>query len=251
MKRTVGILGGMGPLATCDLYEKITRATPAASDQDHLHVLIDSNTDIPDRTAAILRGGPDPTPQLCRSARTLLAAGAGVLCMPCNTAHFFYDRVLACARAERPDVRFLHMPRETARRAAALGVRTAGLLATDGTVRSGVYAEACAAAGIRLVTPDEAGQRAVMALIYDGVKAGNWDLDLAPFRAALRDLRARGAETLLLGCTELPVAFARFAFDVPTLDPTEILAQAVVRTALEAEESGENETFSWKMPKMC
>ena len=215
MKKIVGILGGMGPLATCDLYEKIILATPAASDQDHLHVIIDSNTDIPDRTAAILHGGEDPVPQLCRSARLLLNAGAEVLCMPCNTAHYFYDRVLGFVRAEAPDAAFVHMPR-----------------ATDGTIRSGVYARAFGDEGIGVVTPDAAGQQAVMALIYEGVKAGNWQLDLAPVRAALRDLLHRRAETLILGCTELPVAFGRIDFGVPTLDPTQVLAEAVVRTAL-------------------
>ena len=161
----------MGPLATCDLYEKIILATPAASDQDHLHVIIDSNTDIPDRTAAILHGGEDPVPQLCRSARLLLNAGAEVLCMPCNTAHYFYDRVLGFVRAEAPDAAFVHMPRETARQVRARGIGTVGLL-------------------------------------------------------------HRGAETLILGCTELPVAFGRIDFGVPTLDPTQVLAEAVVRTAL-------------------
>ena len=232
MKKIVGILGGMGPLATCDLYEKIILATPAASDQDHLHVIIDSNTDIPDRTAAILHGGEDPVPQLCRSAGLLLNAGAEVLCMPCNTAHYFYDRVFAFARAASPDAAFVHMPRETARLARARGIGTVGLLATDGTIRSGVYARAFGDEGIGVVTPDAAGQQAVMALIYEGVKAGNWQLDLAPVRAALRDLLHRGAETLILGCTELPVAFGRIDFGVPTLDPTQVLAEAVVRTAL-------------------
>lgn len=232
MKKIVGILGGMGPLATCDLYEKIILATPAASDQDHLHVIIDGNTDIPDRTAAILHGGEDPVPQLCRSARLLLDAGAEVLCMPCNTAHYFYDRVLGFARAASPDVAFVHMPRETARLAKARGIGTVGLLATDGTIRSGVYARAFGDEGVGVVTPDAAGQQAVMALIYEGVKAGNWQLDLAPFRAALQDLLDRGAETLILGCTELPVAFGRIDFGVPALDPTQILAEAVVRTAL-------------------
>ena len=232
MKKIVGILGGMGPLATCDLYEKIILATPAASDQDHLHVIIDSNTDIPDRTAAILHGGEDPVPQLCRSARLLLNAGAEVLCMPCNTAHYFYDRVLGFVRAEAPDAAFVHMPRETARQVRARGIGTVGLLATDGTIRSGVYARAFGDEGIGVVTPDAAGQQAVMALIYEGVKAGNWQLDLAPVRTALRDLLHRGAETLILGCTELPVAFGRIDFGVPTLDPTQVLAEAVVRTAL-------------------
>lgn len=152
--------------------------------------------------------------------------------MPCNTAHYFYDRVLGFVRAEAPDEAFVHMPRETARQVRARGIGTVGLLATDGTIRSGIYARAFGDEGIGVVTPDAAGQQAVMALIYEGVKAGNWQLDLAPVRAALRDLLHRGAETLILGCTELPVAFGRIDFGVPTLDPTQVLAETVVRTAL-------------------
>ena len=101
MKKIIGIIGGMGPLATADLFEKIIRATAAARDQDFPHVIVDCNTDIPDRTAAILMGGEDPVPQLVRSANTLAAAGADVLIMPCNTAHWFYDDL--CLRTHLPD----------------------------------------------------------------------------------------------------------------------------------------------------
>ena len=109
MKKIIGIIGGMGPLATADLFEKIIRATDAARDQDFPHVIVDCNTDIPDRTAAILMGGEDPVPQLVRSANTLAAAGADVLIMPCNTAHWFYDDF--CLRIHLP---VLHMLRLTA-----------------------------------------------------------------------------------------------------------------------------------------
>ena len=85
-KKTIGIIGGMGPLATADLFEKIVGHTKAACDQEHLHVVIDSNTNIPDRTAALLHGGADPLPELTGSARRLEAMGADVLIMPCNTA---------------------------------------------------------------------------------------------------------------------------------------------------------------------
>ena len=109
MTKTVGIIGGMGPAATCDLMEKIIALTKAARDQDHLHVLTDVNTAIPDRTAAILHGGPDPVPEMRKSARRLVSAGAELLLMPCNTAHYFYDDLAASV-----PVPVLHMPRLTA-----------------------------------------------------------------------------------------------------------------------------------------
>ena len=129
MKKIIGIIGGMGPLATADLFEKIIRATAAARDQDFPHVIVDCNTDIPDRTAAILMGGEDPVPQLVRSANTLAAAGADVLIMPCNTAHWFYDEL--CLRTHLP---VLHMLRLTADRLERAGVNAVGLLVTDRTI---------------------------------------------------------------------------------------------------------------------
>ena len=226
MKKTIGIIGGMGPLATCDLLRKIIDVTDAACDQDHGHVLIDNNTNIPDRTAAILHGGQDPVPELAKSAGRLKEAGADVLIMPCNTAHYFYDRFAPAA-----GVPVLHMIRETAASLSRQGRRCVGLLATDGTVQSGVYGDAFAQAGIDMLTPDAAGQQAVMDVIYKGVKAGNMQIDLTGFEKAMDDLLARGAEVLVLGCTELPVAFQEFGIDRPNIDPTHVLASAAVRFA--------------------
>ena len=224
MKNTIGIVGGMGPLATCDLFRKIIDVTEAGSDQEHVRVVIDSNTEIPDRTAAILAGGKDPVPELRKSASYLVSIGADLLIMPCNTAHYFYDQV-----APAVEVPFLHMIRETAACLKRQGIGTVGLLATDGTVQSGVYHAAFEAAGITDLTPDAAGQQAVMDVIYKGVKAGNMQIDLTGFLAAMDDLLARGAEVLVLGCTELPVAFQEFAIDRPNIDPTHVLAAAAVQ----------------------
>ena len=143
MKKTLGIIGGMGPAATCDLMEEIIALTAAERDQDHIHVVADVNTSIPDRTAAILHGGEDPVPELCRSARRLRDAGAEILLMPCNTAHYFYDSVASAA-----GIPVLHMPRLTAAVLREAGVKKAAVLATDGTVQSGVYADALAREGV-------------------------------------------------------------------------------------------------------
>ena len=226
MKKTIGIVGGMGPLATCDLFRKIIEVTDAEKDQDHVHVLIDSNTAIADRTASILHGGEDPVPEMEKSALTLQAAGADILIMPCNTAHYYYDLVSSIV-----DIPFLHMIRETAAALKRQGHARVGLLATDGTVQSGVYAGAFAQSQIDMLIPDAAGQQAVMDVIYKGIKAGNLSIDLTGFYAAMDDLLARGAEVLVLGCTELPVAFQEFAIDRPSIDPTHVLAAAAVRAA--------------------
>ena len=225
-KKTIGIIGGMGPLATADLFEKIILHTRAPRDQDHLRVLIDSNTNIPDRTAALLHGGADPLPELAGSARRLEEMGAQVLMMPCNTAHNYYDGVAAAV-----SVPVLHMVRLTAGALAERGVKRAGLLATDGTVQTGIYQRSFAGTGVELLTPDEAGQRAVMEMIYSGVKAGNMAFDAGPARAAMERLLSAGAETLILGCTELPLAAELYHIDLPAVDPTLELALAAIRFA--------------------
>lgn len=226
--KTIGIIGGMGPEATADLFLKILDETDAACDQAHVPVLIDSNTAIADRTAAILSGGKDPLPELIRSAERLEQAGADLLIMSCNTAHYFYPRILP-----HITVPFLHMPCETAIASAKRGFRKIALLATDGTVQTGVYRDAFAQAApeTELLLPDAEGQAALMDLIYGTVKAGRWDRATDGVRAALSRLNARGAEAFVLGCTELPLAFGHFGFDAVTLDPTRIVARAAIAAA--------------------
>ena len=225
-KRIIGILGGMGPAATTDLFNKIIVSTKAASDQEHLHVIIDSNTSIPDRTEALIHGGEDPTEQLTLSARRLAAAGAELIAMPCNTAHGFYDAVCAAV-----DIPVLHMIKLTAQELRREGIECAGLLATDGTVQSGIYERCFEGSGIRLLTPSPAAQDAVMELTYSGVKAGRRDFDTSEFKKAAQELLDRGAQTLILGCTELPPAFEMYDLHYPHIDPTLVLARAAVLAA--------------------
>lgn len=226
MKKTLGIVGGMGPAATCDLMQKIIALTAASCDQEHLHMISDVNTDIPDRTAAILHGGADPVPELVKSGKRLEAAGAEFLILPCNTAHYFYDRL-----AEKVTIPVLHMPRLTAAVLKEAGVKRAGVLATDGTVRSGVYEKALLAEGIEPVYPTAEHQAMIMRLIYDGVKGRKIALSDIPVPDILAALRSRGAEKFLLACTELPIAFQELGISKDCLDPTRVLAFSAVRFA--------------------
>ena len=224
MQQSIGIIGGMGALATYDLFRKIIEMTDAKSDQEHIHIFIDCNTNIPDRTKAILAGGADPVPEMVRSGIRLQAMGASALVMPCNTAHYFYDRLTPFF-----DIPLLNMLEETAKEIGRRGIRKVGLLATDGTLQSRVYHKALAKAGVELVTPPPSGQASVMEVIYQGVKAGNRMLDLTPFYATLDGVLQNGAEVLVLGCTEVPLAFELFGIDRPALDPTTVLAAAAIR----------------------
>ncbi len=234
MRKTIGILGGMGPEATADLFRKIIRATPAKTDQEHLRVIIDSNPQIPDRTAAILAGGADPVPALQMTARNLERAGAGLIVVPCNTAHYFYPQIAAAVQ-----IPVLHMIRETVAAILRLPVtvQTVGLLATTGTIRTALYHRELAAGGLSVLTPAEADQTLVMEAIYgpDGIKAGGMALPGETLRQAAATLIGAGAEAIICGCTEIPLVLQDGDLAVPVLDPTWVLAAAAVRAALGAE----------------
>ena len=240
----VGVVGGVGPAATVDFLAKIVANTPARCDQDHIKVIVEQNPQIPDRTRNLVAGGPDPTLALFHACKQLEAAGADLVAIPCNTAHAFVERIQA-----HLGIPIINMINETVEHLKRQPARpgTVGLLATDGTVASGVYQDVAAPAGVRLAVPDEEHQRRVMAAIYGprGVKAGFRDGECQDdLRSAMEHLvRDRGAEALILGCTELPLLVAGsdrhpiLGRTLPVLDPTEILARRCVELVLGA--SGE------------
>ena len=166
-RKVLGVIGGVGPMATVDFYKKLIELTDASCDQEHIHVLIDGNCQIPDRTASILAGDDRPLPYLIDSARRLEEAGADLLLIVCNAAHYYFDRLRAAC-----SVPLLNMIDLAAAEAARRGYRCAALLAVDGTLRAGTYDRAFEERGLRLLHPDARGQEQVMHLIYDEVKAG-------------------------------------------------------------------------------
>lgn len=226
MKKTVGILGGVGPLATADLFRKMVLMTEAGADQEHLHIIVDNDTSVPDRTEAILRGGEDPTPYFIRTAKNLVRAGAELIAMPCCTGHRFLPAV-----EEAVDAPIINMLSATARVLAEAGVKSAGLLATDGMLSTGLFESALTEYGVETIKPDGEGQRAVTDIIYNAVKSSDWSHDTAPFLRMADGLMSRGAQVLILGCTELPVAFEMFHIQLPFADPTAILAAEAIREA--------------------
>ncbi len=226
--KTIGVLGGMGPWATLDFFEKILRLTPAKTDQEHLRVIIDNNPKIPDRSPAIVGMGEDPTPALVAGARTLQQAGADVIVIPCNTAHYFYERVQNAV-----SIPVLHIMEEvaTTAREEVPTARVLGILATAAAVSSGLYARACARRGIEVVNPDPSGQQVVNRAIY-AVKGGQMGPEITAGLKKIADgLVGRGAQALVLGCTELPFVLKPQDVHVPLLDSNQILARAAVRFA--------------------
>lgn len=228
-RTVVGILGGMGPEATADFYLKLVRATPAARDQEHLRVLIWSDPTIPDRTEALLTHGADPTPALIAGARLLKEAGAGMLAVPCNTAHAFLQAVQA-----EVDIPIIHMIEETAKYVQQLSpaVQNVGLMSTTGTQKAGLYQSWLDRKGVTVITPDGARQDLVMDSIR-AIKAGPSASAVRPlFAAAALALIDAGAQAIIGGCTEIPVGLSGDDIPVPFIDPAEILAAAVVRRVL-------------------
>jgi aspartate racemase len=229
MKRMVGIIGGMGPEATVDFYREMIRLTPAQSDQEHIPVLIYSNPQVPERTKAILEGGEDPLPSLQETARLLERAGAGILAMPCNTAHYYFPSLQAGVNTP-----ILHMIEETLRafRGHFPEGQAAGLLATSGTIRSGIYQKVFAREGVRILEPDAADLSLIMGGIRQ-IKAGTHNRDTAiMFEGIGSKLIRAGALAVILGCTEIPLAFDEQRVSYRTLNATRILAQAAVDWAL-------------------
>ncbi|WP_458862764.1 cysteate racemase [Acidaminobacterium chupaoyuni] len=222
-KKAIGILGGMGPLATADLFKKIVLMTKVTCDNDHIHIYIDNNSKIPDRTTAILCGGTDPVPAMGESAQKLNQMGADVLIMPCNTAHYFLDRIKPFSKAP-----FISILEQTALRCRQLrGQTPVGLLGTTGTINTGIYKRELEAHGIPCIEPNEEQKELLMELIF-AVKAGSHDLDRPAVEAMLAEMKSRGAEYFILGCTELPIVAEWLDLKEDFIDPTTELARAAI-----------------------
>ena len=225
-EQRLGILGGMGPQATQDFYQRILDRTDASCDQEHLPTLIWSDTSMPDRTAAILSNGPDPVPEMASALRNLEACGADCVIMPCNTAHYFLPRLQAMT--EIPFLSILTAAAEACK--AQFPGMTVGILATKGTLSTQLYQNALGEAGVPYLIPEAAEQDALMRVIYDGVKAGKGpDAYRADLLTVVEHMMTRGAGVFLLGCTELPLAAEAVGLTVPVVDPTAELAKAAIR----------------------
>ncbi len=231
MSKTIGILGGMGPEATAYFFELIIKLTAARKDQDHIPVIIDSNPKIPERTAAVLGKGPSPAPLLAAGVKKLAAAGADFIVVPCITAHAFFKEMKAAS-----PIPILHMLDETLAhvRRKFPRLRTAGLLASTGTIRSGLFEKTFSRAGIKIIPPTEEEQRRVVEAIFgrSGIKAGF--ASGRPRRLLLgvgRRLIDQGAQAVIAGCTEVPLAVKDGDFSVPLLEPLRIAAAASILRA--------------------
>ena len=226
-EKIIGIIGGMGVDSTLDLMKKILDATAVETEQDHIHMVVDFNPKIPDRTAFIVADGPSPAPAICRSIKTVTEAGADLILIPCNTAHFFFDELQASTTTP-----ILHMVRCCAEWTFEHYGRGAkiGLLATTGTVKSRLYENELGDLGLEVLLPDPSEQESLMEAIYGpaGIKMGRLDGPAAETIVNLgRKLLNRGACAILPGCTEPGLALNDV--DFPVINPVVILARKAVR----------------------
>ena len=229
---TIGIIGGMGSAATVDLFSKIVELTPAASDQDHLRIVIDNNPRIPDRLQAIFHNGEDPVPAILSMALNLQQIGADFLLMPCNTAHVYLERL----RAEL-DIPFLSIIEAAAKHIKQHypTITKVGLLGTDVTIYTGAHREIFANHNLEIIIPDKITQQnCVTKAIYgsDSLKAGKITLPRQLLIQASNELIKLGAEVILLGCTELPLAMRQTNMSIPIIDANAVLAQAAIDFSL-------------------
>ncbi len=221
--KLLGILGGLGPMASAYFYELVTAHTAAARDQDHLDIILSSRASTPDRTAFIKgESAADPFAVMLADGKRLEVYGADLIAVPCNTAHYFYEQL-----ATALTVPVLNMVRLTAEKVKRLGAAKAGVLATDGTVLTGTYQKACEAAGLTAAVPSAQGQAAVMDVIYGDIKSGK-PPDMARFYFAAEELFAAGCDKIILGCTELSLVKKAGALDARFIDSMDVLAEAAI-----------------------
>jgi len=222
-KKVLGIIGGVGPLATMLLGEMIVKRTKANTDQQHVNMVITNNTSIPDRTTYILdRSKANPVPVMISDAAKLKSIGAEVIAVPCNTAHSFYHEIQQGA-----DMQVLHMINETAKRAAQIGAKKVGILATTGTLTTSVYQLACQNSGVQPIVPDEETQEMVMSIIYDDVKAGR-PVDFLKWQQIINKLEGLGCDRIILGCTELSIVKKELNLDDTYIDSLMVLAESAI-----------------------
>ncbi len=219
-------MGGMGPLATSELFKKIIELTDAQEEKDHLHIVIDNNTQIPDRTSYICGTGDDPRIEMIRSAIKLEMMGADYIAIPCNTAHYFYDDVKKYTKSK-----ILHMIRETAIYLSNnRNNKEYFLMATNGTYKSKIYEDIFNEFGFNILVPEGSDRDIIMNWIYR-VKVSDFNVSQEEFEA-LYDKYVKGRDIpIILGCTELPLLANRIGLKGNFIDPSIILAKKCIELA--------------------
>ncbi|WP_237388156.1 aspartate/glutamate racemase family protein [Xenorhabdus sp. Sc-CR9] len=222
MKKIIGILGGMGPAATIDAMGKIIKNTPATCDQEHIPVIAVSFPDIPDRTENILSEGESPLNKMLAVLRILEAAGAECIIMPCNTAHYWYDELKASTK-----IPFLNIVEVTCNKIVSEVINNVAILATTGTIKTGLYQERLKKDNVNYVVPDDIQQGIVMESIL-AYKSGDVERAYQLMETVITQLKHVGIENFIMGCTEIPLILSGCGDKERYIDATgELVKKAV------------------------
>lgn len=220
---SLGIIGGLGPMATAYFMELLVKMTKADRDQDHLEMIIYNSPGIPDRTAYILgRSKENPLPQIISLGQRLKEQHAECVAIPCITAHYFHQEI-----QEGIGLPVIHAIRDTAQMLKDAGIKRVGIMATDGTISSKIFQTEIEQANMQAVLPDDQTQAAVMSLIYDDVKAGR-EPDMDKFAIVKDYLKTQGAQVIVLGCTELSVIKKDYNLGNGFIDAMEVLSRSAI-----------------------
>ena len=219
MKKILGVIGGLGPLATAYFYELITKMTEVKNDQEHIEIIIHSAPGIPDRTAYILKkSNESPLPRMIEIGKELIAGGVGIIAIPCITAHYFHSELTQALSV--PDI---NLPAETSLFIKEKRLKKVGIMATDGTVESGLFQNELLKEGLTPVLPSKERQADVMHLIYNNIKLGK-PAEMDRFNLISSELEKNGADIIILGCTELSLIKRDENIGSGFLDAMEVLA---------------------------
>lgn len=230
-RKTLGVIGGMGPEATSYYYENVIAHTAASCDQEHIDMVILSHASMPDRTEAIVSGqNKHLINKLCNDARTLESLGVSNIAITCNTSHYFYEHIQKAVK-----IPVINMIQESVSYAVRdfEDVKRVGIMATDGTINSKIYHRACRKMGVTPVKPSEERQKDVMSLIYDDIKAGKPG-DRRKFDRVISEFMRKGCDVIILACTELSVFKGKHEVPSICLDAMDVLVkESILRSEAE------------------
>jgi aspartate racemase len=236
----------MGPLATADFMKKLTEATPAKRDQDHLPVIAYSVPQIPDRSTSVISGDDAPLNAMKKGIETLVQMGANCIVIPCNTAHYWYDQL---QQENGPTILHIADMAATSLKDKQIDHGPIGILATTGTVQTGIYQKRLQKLGYPCMTPDMADQHDLVQKGILAVKRGDIDLGRTLLELATQNLHTKGCQAVVMACTEIPLVLSaqRSPPGLFLLDATCALASGTVKWYF-AQQSREikKETELWK-----
>lgn len=221
--KKLGVIGGLGPIATAYFLELVIKMTDVSCDQEHLEMIIYNKPSTPDRTSYIIgKSTVSPLKSLQEVGNQLELQGVDYIAIPCITAHYFYEQL-----EKGIHVPIIHIIKETVKQLKESGIKKVGIMATDGTIESGLFQKELEENGLVAIVPDKKEQSYIMNIIYQDVKA-NRPPEMDKFEAASRSLREKGAEVIILGCTELSLIKRDYQIGPGYIDAMEVLAMKSV-----------------------